>query len=1120
MSQKRATRGGTALALLAAGIMGWAGTAGAQYFGRNKVNYETFDFQVLHTPHFDIYFYPRDNEAANDAARMAERWYHRYSPVFSQEFEKKKPIILYSDQADFQQTNVVDEFLSDATGGLTEPIKNRIIMPFTGDYAGTDHVLGHEIVHQFQFDIAFATNDTIPFRVNLLPSWLIEGMAEYLSVGRDDPHTAMWMRDACLQKKFPTLEQLSTDPRFFPYRYGEALWAYVGGRWGDDTIGDIYRAAGRRGMEFAFAKVLHVTADSLGAMWAKDLKAYYLPAMAGRAKPGETGKKILAPDMDAKGDINLDPVLSPDGKRVAFLSERDLFSIDLFVADAATGKVERKLVSSSTNSHFDALRFIDSAGSWSPDGKRLAVVAFAKGNNEILLIDSHNGKITGTIRPKAVGAISNPAWSPDGLRIAFSGSSEGRSDLFLADVKGGKIERITDDRYADLQPTWSPDGKSLAFVTDRGPGTDFTTLTYSPMRIGILTLADRGIRLISPFEGHKHINPQYSPDGTSLYFISDRQGFSDVYRVDLASGDVYQITRMATGVSGITALSPAMSVALDRGNMMFSAFENAKYIVYSLEPGEIAGTPVRETPEPAAAPPDTLVAAVLDTLEMERGAALPSVLSLTGIPAERDSSGAAGAALSTLPAAFPDTAGAVATVAAAAGPDTAAAAPPDTAAVDTVEAAPVHDRPDWAGLLPPAEERGSARVSDYLADPEGNLPVSGDYPIAKYRPKLSLDYVGAFAGGGIAVDRFGAAVGGGATAYFSDMLGNHTVGAALEANGTVKDIGGQAFYLNRSHRVNWGGVIGHIPFLDLYSSVFTRGDTLVVQDERDRIYLDRASVFVAYPFSPIRRLEVSSGYTHYGFDYEVQEQRLLPSGVWTDPTTHSLPSEGDLNLIQSSVALVGDDSFFGFTSPVQGYRYRVEFEPTFGTLSYNSFLVDYRRYVRMKPFTLAARGLHLGRYGPDSRNPRLTDLFIGYATLVRGYSSGSFDPQTECPPGQECVAFDRLRGSRIGVANLEVRLPLFGTSQFGLINFPYLPTELSWFFDGGLAWNPGDDVKFRFETNESRLGSSLYRYPVFSTGGSLRFNLLNALVLEAYLAFPFQRPAKETEFGIQIAPGW
>jgi hypothetical protein len=1108
MSLMRAARGGPALGVVAAVILGWVGTANAQYFGRNKVNYENFDFQVLHSPHFDIYFYPRDNEAASDAARMAERWYFRYSPIFNQEFEKKKPIILYADQADFQQTNVVDEFLSDATGGLTEPIKNRIIMPFTGDYAGTDHVLGHEIVHQFQFDIAFATDDTIPFRVNLLPSWLIEGMAEYLSVGRDDPLTAMWMRDACLQKKFPTLEQLSTDPRFFPYRYGQALWAYVGGRWGDDSIGDIYRAAGRRGMEFAFAKVLHVTADSLGGMWARDIKAYYLPAMRGRAKPGETGKKILAPDMDAKGDINLDPVLSPDGKRVAFLSERDLFSIDLFVADAATGKVERRLVSSATNSHFDALRFIDSAGSWSPDGKRLAVVAFAKGNNEILLIDSHSGGITETIRPKGVGAISNPAWSPDGRRIAFSGSSEGRSDLYLAQIKGGKIERLTDDRYADLQPTWSPDGKSLAFVTDRGPGTDFTTLTYSPMRIGIMTLADREIRLIGPFEGHKHINPQYSPDGKSLYFISDREGFSDIYRMDLAGGETYQITRMATGVSGITALSPAMSVAQERGNMMFSAFENAKYIVYSLEPDQIAGTPVRKEEEPAA-PPDTLIAAALDTLEVERATppVSPSIFPPAAVRPDSTAAGDSGpAALSNLASASPDTAGGT--------------APADTAAVDTTMAMPIHSRPDWAGLLPPGEEHGRARVSDYLADPEGNLPLTADYPVAKYKPKLTLDYVGAFAGGGIAVDRFGAAVGGGASAYFSDMLGNHTVGTALEANGTVKDIGGQAFYLNRAHRWNWGGVVGHIPFLDLYSNVFTSGDTLVVQDERDRIYLDRASVFVAYPFSSLRRLEFSTGYTHYGFDYEIQEQRLLPTGVWTDPVTHSLPSEGDLNLVQSSIALVGDDSFFGFTSPVQGYRYRIEFEPTFGTLAYNSLLLDYRRYVRMKPFTFAVRGLHLGRYGPDSRNPRLTDLFIGYATLVRGYTSGSFDPQTECPPGEDCPAFDRLRGSRIGVANVELRLPLFGTSQFGLINFPYLPTELSWFFDGGLAWNPGDAVKLRFETNASRLGSDLYRYPVFSTGGSLRFNLLNALVLEAYLAFPFQRPAKETQFGIQIAPGW
>jgi outer membrane protein assembly factor BamA len=234
------------------------------------------------------------------------------------------------------------------------------------------------------------------------------------------------------------------------------------------------------------------------------------------------------------------------------------------------------------------------------------------------------------------------------------------------------------------------------------------------------------------------------------------------------------------------------------------------------------------------------------------------------------------------------------------------------------------------------------------------------------------------------------------------------------------------------------------------------------------------------------------------------------------PVERSLESDPALNLFQSSLALVGDNTFFGFTSPVQGERFRLEVEPTLGTLNYQNLLVDYRRYLLLRPFTVAGRVFHLGRYGKDGEDDRLTPFFIGYSTLVRGYSSGSFDPAYECTStdGGDCAEFDRLLGSRILVSNLEIRFPFIGTSQYGLINFPYLPTELSLFLDAGVAWTRDESPEFRFDTE------TLDRVPVLSAGTSARVNLLNALVLEAYLAFPFQRPEKDSIFGLQIAPGW
>src|SRR3954465_7398434 len=118
-----------------------------QYFGRNKVQYSTFDFKVIQTEHFDVYYYERERVAAMDAARMAERSYARLSKVLNHDFRERKPIILYASHSDFQQTNALGgEGPSEETGGVTDFQRNRAVLPFTGSYAELGHVLQHEMV--------------------------------------------------------------------------------------------------------------------------------------------------------------------------------------------------------------------------------------------------------------------------------------------------------------------------------------------------------------------------------------------------------------------------------------------------------------------------------------------------------------------------------------------------------------------------------------------------------------------------------------------------------------------------------------------------------------------------------------------------------------------------------------------------------------------------------------------------------------------------------------------------------------------------------------------------------------------------------------------------------------
>ena len=140
-------------------------------------------------------------------------------------------------------------------------------------------------------------------------------------------------------------------------------------------------------------------------------------------------------------------------------------------------------------------------------------------------------------------------------------------------------------------------------------------------------------------------------------------------------------------------------------------------------------------------------------------------------------------------------------------------------------------------------------------------------------------------------------------------------------------------------------------------------------------------------------------------------------------------------------------------------------------------------------------------------------IFLGEETLLRGYSYGSFD-SSECGK-TSCPVFSRLLGSRIAAVSAEIRIPVFGVPEYGLINFPYLPLTVSPFIDAGEAWSSqaGNNPTLKFD-------QGTFRIPVISTGISARVNVLGFAILEGYIAHPFQRPGKSWVYGIQLAPGW
>ncbi len=577
------------LLALAVALAGCAGNPQTS-FGQNVVRYDEFDFKILETEHFDIYYYDEERDATIQAGRMAERWYARLSRLLNHELRGRQPLFMYASHPHFKQTTQSFGSPGEGTGGLTEALKRRMVLPFAGPLQETDHVLGHELVHAFQFDMSEQAQSarTLPSALRL-PLWFIEGMAEYVSVGPEDPHTAMWIRDASENERLPDMRQLN-DPRFFPYRFGQAYWAYIAGRFGDDAVGRILNAGIRTGSAGAgLQQVLGIPVDSLNAEWHEEILRSYADFREATKDGDDYGRKII----ESEFGLNNGPMLSPDGKEVVFLSIRDVFSLDMFRADAETGEILNKIVESRTDPHFESIQFLRSTGAWNAAGDQFVFGAVVGSDPSLTFVEAATGE---TVRERVfedLGEIFNPTWSPDGKFVAFAAVVGGFSDLFMYDLETDALRRLTEDPYADLQPAWSPDGRSIAFSTDRF-STDLSRLAYGNYRLAVMDPRTGRIDAIAGFPTGKNTNPQWASDGRSLYFLANPNGITNVYRLDVASNQLHQVTNLFTGITGITALSPALSSAKDVAKIAFSVYQDGDYNIYVVDSPEVlAGQPVR-----------------------------------------------------------------------------------------------------------------------------------------------------------------------------------------------------------------------------------------------------------------------------------------------------------------------------------------------------------------------------------------------------------------------------------------------------------------------------------------------------------------------------------------------
>lgn len=568
------------------------GSSSFAQFGKNKVQYKKFNYYYIQSKHFDVYFTDGGERLANFAIVAAESALVSIQKNFKYNINNRISMIIYNSHNDFQQTNVVSEYLEEGIGGVTELFKNRVVLPFEGSYDQFRHVIHHELVHAVMNDMFYggSLQSIISNNITLnLPLWFMEGLAEYEALGWDT-HSDMFMRDASINQYLPNINQLDG---YFAYRGGQSVFWFIERKYGKEKIGDLLnRIRGQGSFDGGIKSTFGFDLEELNDKWKKDQKVLYWPDIELRKEPNEFSKQLTDHTKDG-GFYNTSPAISPQGDLIAFISNRDDY-FDVFIMSATDGKIIKKLVKGNTTANFEELHILTPGLCWSPDGKKIALSSKAGASDAIFIFDVKTGKHEKL--DLRLDGIFSVDWSPDGKKLAFVGLHKHQSDIFIYDLESKKLTNLTNDIFSDSDPHFSHNGKAVFFSSDRGDYTelasreyffDIINHNYKQLDLYRIDISSREIQRITDLPNSNETSIVASRDGKSLYFVSDLNGINNIYWKDISNvnwnenysvlikseDDVKPITNSLNGIYQI-------SLSDDGKRLAFSSMFKAAYNIF------------------------------------------------------------------------------------------------------------------------------------------------------------------------------------------------------------------------------------------------------------------------------------------------------------------------------------------------------------------------------------------------------------------------------------------------------------------------------------------------------------------------------------------------------------
>ncbi len=550
------------LAIILAAILLNCSIASAQfYFGKNKVQYFPFEWKVLVTEHFRIYFSDEESGLSEIAAAAAENSYAFLADKFNHHVSRKIPLIIYSAPSFFAQTNVTPSLLPENVAGFTEFFKGRMVVPFNGSVADFQRVIRHELVHVFTFEkIQSVMSQYRKMNFYGPPLWFTEGLAEFWSRELDS-EAEMILADMTLENNIRPIHELEyLSGSFYMYKYGESFCHFIADNYGADKLEMIFENWWKaKTFRQLFRTTVGKSLEDVGKEWVYYQQKLHFPKLANSDLPEATCVPVVEKQFSVKPvPLTIDYREQTDW--VAYKANKLGYS-GIYMKSPSSGE-ELTLVKGERSPALESLHLLHSKISGSKDG-RIAFVSKRYERDVIYIFDIFENRIVATHEFSRLYQIASPSWSPDDRRLVFTGANlAGFYDVYEFSLVDSTLTRLTEDVYLDTDAIFDANG-DVIFASDRGSsGYDgFTNLfRYRRSDATIVPLT---------YGRYNDRSPAVSEHG--VFFTSDRGGTPNIYLLD-TSGVVNRYSRLATG---------AFDPSYRDGNLYFSAYQGFGFSIFS-----------------------------------------------------------------------------------------------------------------------------------------------------------------------------------------------------------------------------------------------------------------------------------------------------------------------------------------------------------------------------------------------------------------------------------------------------------------------------------------------------------------------------------------------------------